>query len=587
MNNEKLVEIIKQRNIKHAFYFHVDHFEPWSRGANEDTARGVDRFAMLAKQSRFAAKLNLFYHTYLPYNLDQNILKRGEPGQDAIVFGQRSPAQDKLIQRVMRPLEGEGDHEIHVHVHHESWTRNTGEYSKVISKWVNENSNEEMDKARLNRALLQTKEFIARDIGRPIERWAFVHGNWALNGSDRSICWIDDEIELLMQHGCFGDFTFPAGRGHCDPVYHSEPYTCLPIKKAKGYDSHESMPLTIYKGSDAFQQGRFFIWNSLIKASTSSLDYYYGPNRDLFKKHEWFVQNWLEKSVVLNDVLYIKTHAHSMKTEYEIDCSENPIPHLYPDIKEIFNLLERVCESAGVALDTITVNNLMDQLQDYVKPEAPIPMVVNTKSPVELAVEWLGEAMTAWLDGSEERNYAAGDFYKVRIAGGRWLEDYELAVVNFVLKNFNPATTRITEIGIGLGTLTAVLAALGYKVYGVEGDPRRSAGAVWIREFLANRYPAMLADYTIVQGYYPDVLTNELFGEDKQNILVSTNLIHSFSAKNQDRILKSALLFDNLILDKSRFGINRTDKASKTTTEGPFTVTSLPKTQFFPVVPLN
>jgi hypothetical protein len=32
---------------------------------------------------------------------------------------------------------------------------------------------------------------------------------------------------------------------------------------------------------------------------------------------------------VINDVLYIKTHAHSMKTEYEIENGENPIPHLF------------------------------------------------------------------------------------------------------------------------------------------------------------------------------------------------------------------------------------------------------------------
>lgn len=41
--------------------------------------------------------------------------------------------------------------------------------------------------------------------------FAFIHGNWSLNNScGNQFCGVDNEIELLKQAGCYGDFTFPA-----------------------------------------------------------------------------------------------------------------------------------------------------------------------------------------------------------------------------------------------------------------------------------------------------------------------------------------------------------------------------------------
>lgn len=41
-------------------------------------------------------------------------------------------------------------------------------------------------------------------------RWAFVHGNWALDNSIEGQCGVDDEIAILQRHGCYMDMTFPA-----------------------------------------------------------------------------------------------------------------------------------------------------------------------------------------------------------------------------------------------------------------------------------------------------------------------------------------------------------------------------------------
>jgi SAM-dependent methyltransferase len=367
MNEASLADIIRRREIRKICYFHTDHFEPWSKGINADTALGVQEFAKKSKTSRFAERSSLFYHTFLPYRLDHEIAALKTPGLDAIVFERRSAADNDIVHQVMAPLEMEGQHEIHIHIHHESFTRNTGEYGGQLSRWVNAHSSAELDSLRLQKAIVLTKRLIAADIGRPIDRWAFVHGNWALNASDPSICWIEDEIALLMRHGCFGDFTFPAGRGHCDPKSILEPYTCIPLSQPKGYDLPAAVPKRISEGAPPLEAGRFFIWNSPIKADYSSLDYYSDANRERFKEPEACVKAWLERSVSIDRTLFIKTHAHSLKWEYEIQRGANPIPHLYPPVIRLFELLERVCERAGVELEVMTVNSVMSQLQQLME----------------------------------------------------------------------------------------------------------------------------------------------------------------------------------------------------------------------------
>ena len=42
-------------------------------------------------------------------------------------------------------------------------------------------------------------------------RYAFVHGNWALaNSAQGKFCGVDDEMQILAETGCYGDFTLPA-----------------------------------------------------------------------------------------------------------------------------------------------------------------------------------------------------------------------------------------------------------------------------------------------------------------------------------------------------------------------------------------
>ena len=58
---------------------------------------------------------------------------------------------------------------------------------------------------------------VARRDGRL--RYAFIHGNWCLANARRDGRWcgVDDEIPLLLEIGCYADFTFPSAPDECQP----------------------------------------------------------------------------------------------------------------------------------------------------------------------------------------------------------------------------------------------------------------------------------------------------------------------------------------------------------------------------------
>jgi hypothetical protein len=361
MTISQLADILKRRDIKKVFYFHTDHFEPWGSSINSDTARAVDNFAKLSKTTNFSRKLSLFYHSYLPYSLDNDAATITLTGGDAVRFGQPTFDQRELAKQVIAPLVHDGEHEIHVHIHHESWTRNTGKYNKPIADWLHKHSTDQLDSDRFREGLRRSLYAIREETSLPLKKWAFIHGNWALAGSDPSICCLEDEIQSLMDEGCYGDFTFPAGRSHCDPTIKQVPYSCKPITGRKSYDLPEADPSEVSLGKYSLKsKDRFLIWNSEIKSDYSSLDYYYQPNCDRFREAEQMIKVWLEKSVVIDSCLYIKTHSHSMWSGYRLHEAGNLTPHTYGDVVKLFDLLSRVVDYAKIQIEYVTVNEIRD-----------------------------------------------------------------------------------------------------------------------------------------------------------------------------------------------------------------------------------
>lgn len=607
-----LLGILKSRQIKRIQYFHADHFEPWSLGLNEKKARGVARFGEMSRASPFGRKHSLFYCPYVPYHLDAG-RANVKSGGDAVIFGSRSADQERMGREVIRPLVESDQHEMHLHVHHEFWTRNDSNFDNPVSRWVNANSTAAMDKARLDSFFARCTEVIGKEIGRSFDRWAFVHGNWALAASDPLICTIENELSMIMRHGGFGDFSFPAGRGYCDPKLPA-PFTCLPLDRARAYDDPASDPRPVEAGTATLQPDRFFIWNSPIKARYSSIDYYSEPNRELFKTPDRILAEWFKGSVSFGSDLFIKTHAHSMKWEYKISEDGSPIPHCYPDVVKVFEQLLRICDRAGVEFQLVTVDEVMAWLHSFDGSQAAVAPLVKEqpgrlsllerqagvsavpavqtasagakkkkvalatatkkslepgkqrarprKAALDVAADLdrdIASMLRTWVNSDPKRVASAGDYYRDLLKGDHILQDYERAVLEYIVTNVPVDGTSIVEVGVGYGILSLLLAARGYEVIAFEGDRLRYEGLQFLADSFAERVPGIRSRLRPVLGWFPDAFDQSMVQRDRRNLLLTTNIVATASARRQEVILDVARDFDDLIIDTTRFGIRRYD----------------------------
>lgn len=597
----ELADILKRRGIKTIHYFHADHYEPWSSGINERAASGVERFAEMSRASPFGSRMSLFYCVFVPYRLDLSQKDRGHrAGEDAIVFRPRSAEEETLARKVIPSLFEPDFHELHLHVHHEHWTRNDSHFKSDAAKWVNAHSNAEMDRDRLDLAFGLCKEVISRETGRPFDRWGFVHGNWALAASDPMICTVESELAIIMRHGGFGDFSFPAGRPHCDPKLEA-PFTCRPIEGKRGYDDPASDPRPLAAGSGVMSSERFFIWNSPIKAQYSSIDYYSESNRELFKDPARIIEQWLTNSVAFGGDLYLKTHAHSMKWEYEIHKPGSLIPHLYPDVITLFEDLLKVCDLAGVEFRPVTVNEVVSALEalDQDKPAKSPPKKAgptrrtgkvrgapavakaaaavdpddsdgkrpanDPSTPSEAADKtgaldsFLMAALRKWVQADPARAEGAGSFYLDILKSKQLLQDYERSVLDYVVAEMPPEQTTILEVGIGYGVLSLFLAEAGYQVIGCEGSRSRLDGFEFLASILEERAPGVATRASGRQGWFPDSFDAATLDPTRRNVLIATNVVATATAERQDAILEAMRSFDDIIVDTTRFGVTRYD----------------------------
>lgn len=101
---------------------------------------------------------------------------------------------DEEILNKLSVLRDIGLGEVEMHLHHDNDTE-TGLRDKLYKGMEN----------------LSRHGFLAKDeAGRT--RYGFVHGNWALDNSDPSgkNCGVNNEISVLLETGCYADFTMPS-----------------------------------------------------------------------------------------------------------------------------------------------------------------------------------------------------------------------------------------------------------------------------------------------------------------------------------------------------------------------------------------
>jgi hypothetical protein len=167
------------------------------------------------------------------------------------------------------------------------------------------------------------------------KRFAFIHGDWALNNSRNGrFCGVNNEIEILIKSGCFADFTFPSLN-----------------------ESNPSQINSIYYAKSQPACSKFYDHGSPVKVSHNIHDrglmIIQGPLHPFFKDNSLFslrvlgdsingdppvnqrrIDYWVKTEMCIKgqeDVIIIKTHTHGA-TDYKAVLGD--------EMEQIFSYLE-------------------------------------------------------------------------------------------------------------------------------------------------------------------------------------------------------------------------------------------------------
>lgn len=565
---KRVADALKQREIREVVYFHCDHFEPWRGFQGDVSERNADdilNFSRAVESVDYARKLTLFYkcNNYI-------CADRGRPQvraeNDEIGFAIPTARETEIARAAMRHIAHATGHEIQVHFHHEYFTGND-KYcfaSPATRAFFQERNTRELDGSRFDASLALTLETIRRETDLPLDRWFFIHGNWALNGSDSDVCTIVDEMQRLRRLGCIGDFTFPAGRPQCDPRY-AEPVFVRPAIGPKSYDLPEADAVPAFGCRDGEDQGRFFIWSSAVKSKATSIDYYSPDVRKRLENLPYWLDEIITKGVVKDGTLFVKTHCHSMHGDYYHGIRHPILPHLYPGVQNLLGALFDGATDAGAVLAFETVHEVYRRFAgpptEQTAMEADVPAAIDATINVRLIADTVNEVA---LDVMRERVAKMGSdgagtysYYDALIANRGLVQSYERAVATYLL-GCTRRGDAVAEIGCGLGTLTTMLAGAGRRAFGVEGDHRRAAAFAAIRDAMEKRLPAAYRNAHLVVGSFPKKLPRSL---PDDAALVFTNTVSGMALEEQRNVIAAAAGFAWVLFDAQRFFAKREEAA--------------------------
>ncbi len=360
-----VADALRSRGVRAVAYFHTDHFEPWRivplrDGGMARAGDDVARFMEMTERLDFARRSSLFYKPNVNYVVSaERDLRRAHP-DDLLGFVPRGEQDLRIAKSILAPLVNGSDHEIQLHIHHEYFTYNDSDRDPETFRYLQTPQGRAFDDARLELAIRLSLDTFREDADYAPSRWFFIHGHWALNASDPHECTVVREIEMLKRNGCLGDFTQPSGRPHVDSRIDA-PYLVEPVAAAKGYDRPEANPIEA-AGAGASAADRFFIWASATAHDLCSIDTYSPFVQRRMKYPVQTAFNHAREGVVIDGVLYVKTHCHSMAPSYWNPDDGRKIPQADPGIRAELGELFEAADAIGAEVGFFTASEIYDRV---------------------------------------------------------------------------------------------------------------------------------------------------------------------------------------------------------------------------------
>ncbi|MGY0650260.1 right-handed parallel beta-helix repeat-containing protein [Luteimonas sp. A537] len=176
---------VPQGTTRHLLFCFVDHYEPgWGQPGYERECERVAR-----------------WQRDLPLLCAGHRDADGRPPVHSFFFPGDEYRPEHIDSLVELCRMGLGEIEIHLHHHDDTEATLRAKLADFAD------------------TLATRHDALPRDpvTGQP--RWAFIHGDWALDNSHPGggHCGVDNELTVLREEGCYADFTFPAAPNPCQP----------------------------------------------------------------------------------------------------------------------------------------------------------------------------------------------------------------------------------------------------------------------------------------------------------------------------------------------------------------------------------
>lgn len=330
---------------------------------------------------------------YLRYRLRQLLVRSAGPRHVYLCIGDHyepywgKPGQEKARARVkawrdrfpelaMRYRDSNGRHPVHTFFYPEE------EYDEVVINWLREicdqgvgdveihlhHDNDTADNLRKTLAgfarLLHDRHGFLREEGGQL-KYAFIHGNWALDNSrpDGRWCGVNNELEVLRETGCYVDMTMPSAPSDTQTATVNSIYFAKGRPgQCKSHNTGVEAAVGRWTGPDELLmiQGPLMLnWKSrkfglLPRIEAGELSADAPPTRER-------INLWLKAGVSVRgaeDHIFIKLHTHGAE-------DANVAMFLDGGFETLWQLLEdEVCRKRGWSLHYVSARDMYLRVQE-------------------------------------------------------------------------------------------------------------------------------------------------------------------------------------------------------------------------------
>ena len=142
------------------------------------------------------------------------------------------------------------------------------------------------------------------------------------------------------------------------------------------------------------------------------------------------------------------------------------------------------------------------------------------------------------------------------------LTDYEAAIARYLTSNFD-RSNHIVHAGIGVGTLTAALFALGFTVTGIESNPQRFQTAMRLQDRVTKGFKKNVGKCELIHGLLPQALDDYSASISGANVMLFTNVVSGWSPELQKNIIGTFPRFGHVLIDLRLFGVTRDEQFAR------------------------